>query len=1247
MNQDAPNPHTSYNAQEGPAFLRAARARIAQHYRLPEAEALAPLLDRATLHDPEYSRAQALAQTLVDGLREQRRTAGGIDALMQEFPLSAPEGVALMCLAETLLRVPDADNVTRLLRDKLAHIDWRGHLGHSPSLFVNAATWGLMLTGELLTPTQHAGLGDSLSQLLARGGEPLIRKGMDHAVRLLGRQFVAGEDMDQAWYNTRKTAEQGFMHSFDMLGEAALTDADAQHFVGVYEQAIQHIGNMQRVGLTPITRDGVSIKLSALHPRYTHTQSGRVFDELYPRLLHLAQLARSHNLGLNIDAEECDRLELSLDLLERLTRESSLRDWHGLGFVVQAYQKRAMAVVDWLAQLARMSDHRLMVRLVKGAYWDSEIKWAQQRGDAEYPVWTRKTHTDVSYLACARQLLDARDLLYPQFATHNALTTAQVVEMAGSWRVGDFEFQCLHGMGEALYSQLLNGTLANNEVTASNTASDLPQRPCRIYAPVGNHAELLGYLVRRLLENGANTSFVHRLVNPDISDDVLLADPAQEVQRHGLAPHPRIGTPLQLFADRPNSLGTDLALPESRNTLRDALSHWRLKPHTATPLIADPHNFATAARAVANPARVSDIVGTVQDASRDTVNLAFERALTHGRQWSNTGSGRRAKVLDDAADVLEVERDVLAALIVREAGRTPQNAYAEVREAIDFCRYYAAQLRGWPGLNDRHGTPLNDIPGEALGPVVCISPWNFPLAIFVGQIAAALAAGNPVLAKPAEQTTLTAHYATQMLHDAGVPAAALQLLPGMGERTGQWLVNDTRAQGVLFTGSTQVAQRIAQQLAKRADDVPLIAETGGQNAMIVDSTALPEQAILDILQSAFDSSGQRCSSLRVLCVQNEIADTLLPRLYGALAEWRIGDPTDLSTDIGPLIDHAALDAVQRHIQSASEQGRVLYQLPVPPQWARQGYYIAPTIIRLNKLEDLQQEVFGPVLHVIRFARHELGQIMEGLQATGYGLTLGVHSRIDETINFVHERARVGNLYVNRNQIGAVVGVQPFGGEGLSGTGPKCGGPLMLARLRRGQVLAVPARIPPELPVFDRFLEWLETNMPAAASTGLLARIAQFRAQSLNGRSMMLNGPIGESNWLEFHPRGNVWLIAASELERCAQLGCALATGNRVLMTDSESTRAFVQALPSDVRGRIDLATDPMSAHPAAILFDGAPKDSQALREMLASNPSVAQPLIPMLHRSPDYDTTRLITERCLCINTAASGGNAKLMGELE
>jgi RHH-type proline utilization regulon transcriptional repressor/proline dehydrogenase/delta 1-pyrroline-5-carboxylate dehydrogenase len=1195
------------NQNEGPPPARVARAAIRQLHRAPEPDCVAALLDAAGLDAQRAAAARQQAEQLTAALRQRHRSAGGVDALMHEFSLSSQEGVALMCLAEALLRIPDTATADALIRDKLGARDWGAHIGRGRSLFVNAAAWGLMISGELVATHSEEGLAAALGRLVARGGEPLIRRGVDLAMRLLGQQFVLGRTIEEALQRARVCEARGYRYSFDMLGEAALSAEDAERYLHDYEQAIEAIGRAA-AGRGVHDGPGISVKLSALHPRYARAQRERVLAQLAPRLAHLCQAACDRGIGLNIDAEESEVLELSLDLLETVARMPQLADWPGLGFVVQAYQKRAPAVIDYVADLARRNRRPLMVRLVKGAYWDSEIKRAQVEGQSDFPVFTRKTHTDVCYLGCARRLLGFADRLYPQFATHNALTVAAVRQMCLRAGVTAWEFQCLHGMGEALYDELIGPQGAG--------------LACRIYAPVGSHDTLLPYLVRRLLENGANTSFVSQVADAQRDIAQLLVDPVEQARATGGAPHARIARPPELYGDaRVNSRGLDLNDEDTLERVRSGFDRAaRVRWHAGS--VTGP------ARDITYPADRSRRIGTVCEASDDELDRALAAAREAAPAWAQQPPAQRAAILKAAAQRLEDEQLSLIWLGVHEAGRTIGNALSEVREAVDFCRYYAALLQNGPPL-----------PGQPLGTVVAISPWNFPLAIFTGQIAAALGAGNVVIAKPAPQTPLMAAAAVRLLHEAGVPPAALQLAPG-GASVGARLVRDARVRGVLFTGSTRAAQAIDRDLALRAppDAAVLVAETGGQNAMIVDSSALSEQVVRDALTSAFDSAGQRCSALRLLCIQDDVAPRIVPMLLGACAELRIGDPALLETDVGPVIDAPAGRAIQEHLDRMQRRHRI-DRAALGPHCAN-GTFIAPSIIEIDSVDELQQEVFGPVLHVLRYRRDRLAELIGEVNATGYALTFGIHSRVDETIRFAAARIRAGNIYVNRNMIGAVVGVQPFGGEGLSGTGPKAGGPWMMPRLRTGtdaQALA-----PFDLAWREPAPEELEALAGWAVQQGRdeLARACRlYRQTTPIGCGHELAGPTGERNVLDYRPRGRALCMSADVDAGLLQIAAAIATANRAVLPDAPWARALAGELPPAVAGRIDRVERWESVEFEVALADSA-ASCEALRQQLAQREG---PRVRVLQGGPHYGLQWMVAERVVSTNTAAAGGNASLL----
>ena len=1240
------------------------RAAITAAWHRPEPECLPMLLPLARSSDARQAEAvQQLASQLVQGLRD-APVASGVAALVQEFSLSSQEGIALMCLAEALLRIPDKATRDALIRDKISHGDWRSHVGRSPSLFVNAAAWGLVITGKLTSTTSEKSLTSALSRVISKGGEPVIRQGVHRAMKLMGEQFVTGQDIAEALANSRAFEKKGFRYSYDMLGEAATTEADALRYLQSYEQAIHAIGAAS-AGRGIFEGPGISIKLSALHPRYSRAQYERVMAELLPRLLHLAELARRYDIGMNIDAEEADRLELSLDLLEALCMAPSLKGWNGIGFVVQAYQKRCPQVIDALVDLARRSRRRLMVRLVKGAYWDSEIKRAQLDGLAGYPVYTRKVYTDVSYLACARKLLAAPDAVYPQFATHNAQTLASIYHMAGgNYYSGQYEFQCLHGMGEPLYEQV-TGATADGKLA----------RPCRIYAPVGNHETLLAYLVRRLLENGANTSFVNRIGDTSVPVSALVTDPVDDAEQlareEGVlgAPHPRIPLPVALFGQlgtqaRPNSQGLNLAHEQQLASLAAALLHsTRERQLAAPPEVAMPDQPQQAAgwQAVRNPAELADTVGHVYEASAEEASAAAERAAQAAPIWAGTPPASRADMLQRAADLLEQRSQSLLGLIMREAGKTLPNAIAEVREAVDFLRYYAAQV----------AADFDNASQRPLGVVLAISPWNFPLAIFCGQVAAALAAGNTVLAKPAEQTPLTAAAMVAILHAAGIPQDALQLVPGQGDTAGATLVAHPRVHGVMFTGSTEVARLIAgtlsQRLSPEGRPIPLIAETGGQNAMVVDSSALTEQVVGDVLASAFDSAGQRCSALRLLCVQEDVADRTIGMLKQALEQYTLGNPDRLATDIGPVIDAEARSQIEAHIERMAAAG-----MPVTRATRQDGplngHYVAPALIEIDSPARLQREVFGPVLHVVRYRRDALDALIDSINATGYGLTFGVHSRIDETIAHLGARIHAGNLYVNRNVIGAVVGVQPFGGMGLSGTGPKAGGPLYLYRLVQAQAGTALQALPPVshdalTPIrskLDALCAALHQGqlqaLPGQAAEQAMAHCEQLLASARPQLELLLPGPTGESNRYRLLPRGPVWILPATPLGLVVQVATCLAAATpcQLVLPSGDAacqqTWEQLQALPGLTDAVQPAQADALHAAEspvAVVLFEG---DGDALLPLAQQLAARNGPIVPLCSRTSHelasgagYDLTTLVHEQSISINTAAAGGNAQLM----
>ena len=1124
-----------------------------------EAALVRALIAEAGLGAEARTRISAAGADLVARIRASAKP-GLMEVFLAEYGLSTDEGIALMCLAEALLRVPDAETMDALIEDKIAPSDWGRHLGKSASSLVNASTWALMLTGKVLDEREPGVVGH-LRAAVKRLGEPVIRTAVTRAMKEMGRQFVLGETIEAAMKRATELEGKGYTYSYDMLGEAARTEADARRYHLAYSKAIAAIAGAATKGDIR-ANPGISVKLSALHPRYEVAKRDRVMEELVPRVRALAGLAKAAGLGFNIDAEEADRLHLSLEVIEQVLADPALRGWDGFGVVVQAYGRRAGAVIDWLYDLATRLDRKIMVRLVKGAYWDAEVKRAQVLGLDSFPVFTRKQSTDVFYIANARKLLGMTDRIYPQFATHNAHTVAAILDMATDTRA--FEFQRLHGMGERLHDLVL---------------TDHGTR-CRIYAPVGAHRDLLAYLVRRLLENGANSSFVNQIVDEDVPPAEVAACPLTAVEGMAQIANPALATGPALFGARRNSAGFDLTDAGDLARIEAARAAHATTVFDARPRLDGP--VAGGLRAeLRNPA-TGDLVGNVLPASAPDVDTALAAA----RPWE-AAAPERAEVLRRAADLYEAELGPIFALLAREAGKTLADAVSELREAVDFLRYYADGAAG--------------LTAPARGVFACISPWNFPLAIFTGQIAAALAAGNAVIAKPAEQTPLIATLAVDLMHRAGVPAHALQLLPGDGPTVGAALTRDARINGVCFTGSTDTALLIRRAMAEHLDpSAPLIAETGGLNAMIVDSTALPEQAVRDIIASSFQSAGQRCSALRCLYLQEDVADHVLPMLYGAMDELALGNPWHLETDVGPVIDAEAQEGIRAHIEAARAKGRVLRELAAP----KGGTFVAPTVIRVPGIAAMEREIFGPVLHVTTFRADEIDAVVAAINATGYGLTFGLHTRIDDRVQHIVERLAVGNIYVNRNQIGAVVGSQPFGGEGLSGTGPKAGGPEYLTRFT-----AHPAT----------------TSAPDGSHADAGAVQKALEAQRPLARAIHtadLPGPTGESNRLSSYPRAPILCLGP---DRAAAL------------TQAELVRRL-GGLAVEAPGLEPAALTRLSGFSGAILWGG---DARAHARALAARPG---PILPLITGLPDRAHVAL--ERHVCIDTTASGGNAQLLASV-
>ncbi|MCH2095471.1 MAG: bifunctional proline dehydrogenase/L-glutamate gamma-semialdehyde dehydrogenase PutA, partial [Rhodobacteraceae bacterium] len=1128
------------------------RARIDDATYIDEPTQISNLVQQANLSLADRDAICDRAASLVDRIRTERKP-GLMEVFLAEYGLSTEEGIALMCLAEALLRVPDAETIDALIEDKIAPSDWSRHMGHSTSPLVNASTWALMLTGRVLQNDIPGPVGH-LRTAIRRLGEPVIRTAVARAMKEMGAQFVLGETIEAAMQRGRTMEQQGYTYSYDMLGEAARTEADARRYHLAYSAAISAIAQaatQHSIAQNP----GISVKLSALYPRYEEAQRADVMAHLVPRLQTLAELAASAGIGLNVDAEEASRLSLSLDVIEAALSGVSLGQWQGFGVVVQAYGPRASHVIDWLYDLARRLDRRIMVRLVKGAYWDSEIKLAQVAGLDAFPVFTNKAATDVSYIANARKLLGMTDRLYPQFATHNAHTVAAILHMGAD--PADYEFQRLHGMGEALHD------IVKKE---ANTG-------CRIYAPVGAHHDLLAYLVRRLLENGANSSFVHQIVDTDVPADVVVADPFTRIGPTDLA------TGAQLFApNRRNSMGFDLQHRPTLTHLAEAMAPYQAAQWMAQPLVVTQPALQDMADTIINPdfglgcanTSVNAKVGQVTWATADTVQQAAADAVP----WAAAASAvARTEVLNRAADLFEAQFGEFFALLTREAGKTLADAVAELREAVDFLRYYAGQTDG----------------GAPVGVFACISPWNFPLAIFTGQIAAALAAGNAVLAKPAEQTPLIAMRAVELLHTAGVPRAALQMLPGAGP-VGAALTKQPQVGGVAFTGSTQTAHSIHRAMAQHLPPgAPLIAETGGLNAMIVDSTALPEQAVQAIVESAFQSAGQRCSALRCLYLQEDCAQNVLTMLRGAMRCLKVGDPWLLSTDIGPVIDAKAQSVILSHIAAARAEGRVIEEGDTP----KPGHFIAPTLIKITGIEDLTHEIFGPVLHVATYRAEDLDKVINAINATGYGLTFGLQTRIDDRVQHVADRVHAGNIYVNRNQIGAIVGSQPFGGEGLSGTGPKAGGPSYVARFRTTKPQIADAQ---------------PSGQISAAQ--LLARVIAA-PQGHEDTEVSLPGPTGESNQLRTSTRAPILCLGPGQAAATRQAESITALGGRAVLVPEDTAPETL----TELKGI------------SGVIWWGNDDTARAYRKALAERPG---PILPLVTGAPDRSHAR--TERHVCID---------------
>ncbi|WP_317928448.1 bifunctional proline dehydrogenase/L-glutamate gamma-semialdehyde dehydrogenase PutA [Halioxenophilus sp. WMMB6] len=1198
--------------------------RLHDYYSAPEDDVARELLAAAKPLQAALVPASVIAEELIAKVRERTLGKGGVDALLNEYSLSSEEGIALMCLAEALLRVPDADTAKKLIRDKLQGGNWISHAGKNSSVFVNAATWGLVVTGRFLRYSDtQASAHKAAGKLISRLGEAGIHLAVRRAMGIMGNIFVMGQEIGSALTRARGLEAKGFRYSYDMLGEGARTRAAAADYFESYRRAINAIGQ-STADMDCVDSAGISVKLSALHPRYEWANRDKVLEELTPLLLELALQAKSFNIGLTVDAEEADRLELSLEVIAAVARNPQLEKWDGFGFAVQAYQKRARIVIQTAANIARSTGRRLMIRLVKGAYWDSEIKQAQMEGLSDYPVFTRKLTTDLSYLVCAAELLAHRDCLFPQFATHNANTVAAILSL--SQERSGYEFQRLHGMGEELYDEIMK-----REKIA-----------CRIYAPVGNHTDLLAYLVRRLLENGANGSFVNNIIDESLSTSQLVANPYERMVGEKVFRNSAIPLAPHLYGEgRPNSRGVNLSHPVSVAGLNAGID-------------AAAARFTMQSECgvrIRNPADLQETVGFLEMAPAEAVESSLVAVSRGASDWAEKTVEERCHLISHFAELLEEQREQLLMLCIREAGKTIPDSLAELREAVDFCHYYVQQARagyiGGAGYKP-HGV------------VLCISPWNFPLAIFTGQIVAALVAGNAVVAKPAEQTGLIAEVTVQLMYQAGIPRAAVQLLCLTGTDTGGWVVPDPRINAVMFTGSTATARRIHATLSKRTDaPVPMIAETGGQNAMIVDSSALPEQVVDDVIRSGFQSAGQRCSALRVLFLQEDIADAVIAMIRGAMESLVIGNPALLTTDIGPVIDRVAAERLQAHLDRMCGIAHNIFQTRLP-ETLLEGHYVAPALLEIPSVSVLEGEVFGPMVHVVRFRAGEIDSVVDEINSSGFGLTLGVHSRIQATVDQICSRAEVGNIYVNRDMIGAVVGVQPFGGRGLSGTGPKAGGPLYLTRLVKGGRDSFGSELKKVADPLCQFSQLIQEIIganpvdPDVISARLQARGAQLDTLLHDiFEPISLPGPTGESNQLLLEPRGRILMhYDGSDSQHHAWLTLAAASllGNSVELCVPGHWRDSLACLSSALR---------MCGRSSEVIFlsNESPELTSAKYGMVVMCPgsslisltaerlaSASGSIISILAEIPGvFYGHRFVEEKTITVNTTASGGNTSLM----
>jgi len=1259
------------------------RHKIRRNTHQDEHQSVTQLLHVNPLSRKTRDRILEDARQLVTHCRADKNSSGTLDAFLLEFGLSNAEGVALMCLAEALLRVPDALTADRLIAEKIQAGNWNTHRGKSESLFVNASTWGLMLTGQLVSLDKEITQDTDhwMRRLTATIGEPVIRAAVMQAMKIMGGQYVLGRTIAEGLKRGAKHNDPETRFSFDMLGEGARTEKDAAQYLTAYSDAINEIGRTvdQAIDQTNSRKNsvysanGISVKLSALHPRYYYAQQQAVMTELLPRIKQLCLLAKKYNIGLSIDAEEAYRLDISLDIFEALAKDPDLDGWQGLGFVLQAYQKRAPDTAKWLIGLAVQTNRRIMVRLVKGAYWDAEIKHAQEQGLESYPVFTRKANTDLCYQHCAGILLDAEKQIYPQFATHNAYTATMILELAGD---REFEFQRLHGMGHILYSQL-------NSQSKAQLKSERGPLAVRVYAPIGNHKDLLPYLVRRLLENGANSSFVNRFLDHQTPVEELLEDTREQVTKSFPYQHKMIAIPEAMFTvageQRKNALGIDLDSPLETEALLNTINQ---TPELLSHPIIDGQDRPGELQPAYNPANQKQLIGYYSKANEATILGSLQTAHAAQPAWNTLGHDARADILDRVADLIERDCAQLMGVVAIEAGRTLADGISEVREAVDFCRYYALQARSLPAHSlPAHSLPIQDLQGH--GVFLCISPWNFPLAIFVGQIAAALAAGNTVIAKPAAQTPAIAACAIRLFHQAGVPGPALQLLLGSGSQIGRLLVGDSRVAGIAFTGSTDTAQSINQQLAARpGGPIPFIAETGGQNCMVVDSTALPEQVVDDVILSAFQSAGQRCSALRVLFIQEDIADNTIAMLSGAMASMTAGDPRLLSSDLGPVIDNGAQAELQAHIDRMNKEATFIANIPLDNS-CKNGSYIAPHVFEIDSLDKLTEEVFGPILHVIRYSSNQLSSVLEQINNTGYGLTLGIHSRIEAFAETVYRNTIAGNTYINRNMVGAVVGVNPFGGRGLSGTGPKAGGPNYLQRFSAPVGEAI---------LRQPFAIDLENTQPAnstAISNGVNA-ISKWQSTSTHSRleiigkckptflplietvareklanPIQLPGPTGEDNRLTLFGRGlmvlaitKTDLLADAEKQMLSALLCGCPTIIAADKTHLNQLNTLKENYQQAGLAKELLQIEPLESLTALVqnnkveglIANSGNTDSSDLRQLMAQRSGSIIPLIEWPKTNQDYGYHWLLwflSERTRTENLVARGGNTQLFNLAE